>query len=174
MRVKLIRIGKRKKCLRACSHEARYLGRQGYLGPLRYPSVHVCLCFESLYVHMKPGKLGGPRYLTWTTQLSMWTLCTGISRWARTTSTVMHMTSIRTWKSTWWKLQMPTVNTHNMQEKNPFTRESIEKTDKTKFLLNTINFHVNPGQSCLRRVRYLEVSEISHLHVNRLLVWCAK
>ena len=88
-----------------------------------------------------PGYPGYPGQL-----LSMWTLCTGISRGAGTISTVMRMTSIRTWKPTWRKLQMPNVNTHNMQEeihlidieqrKYP---ESIEKTDKTKFLLNTMH-----------------------------------
>ena len=58
-----------------------------------------------------PGLPGWPGQL-----LSMWTLCTGISRRAGTTSPLMRMTSIRTWKPTWRKLQMPHVNTHNIQE----------------------------------------------------------
>ena len=59
-----------------------------------YPGAHVFLCFESLSVHMESG----------------------ITRGAGTTSTVMRMASIRTWKPTWRKLQMPNVNTRNMQE----------------------------------------------------------
>ena len=47
----------------------------------------------------------------------MWTLCTGISLWARTTSTVM---------------KMPTVNTHNMQEKIHLHVIYIEQQQKEK------------------------------------------
>ena len=50
--------------IKACSHEERYLGGQGYLGPPRYPGAHVFLCFESLSVRMKP------RYLAWTTRVT--------------------------------------------------------------------------------------------------------
>ena len=39
-----------------------------------------------------------------------------LHRGAGTTSTVMRMTSIRTWKPIWRELQVPNVNTHNMQE----------------------------------------------------------
>ena len=92
---------------------------------------------------------------------------------------------------------MPNVNTHmQYARRNPFNRyrttakrESIEKTDKTKLLLNTmhlvrlkynfpeycygglkqprgnnpLNFHVDPGQSCLGRVIYSGVQVIASL-----------
>ena len=86
-----------------------------------------------------------PRYLAWTTRVTRLTETTiihvnALHRGAGTTSTVMRITSIRTWKPTWWKLQVPNVNTHNMQEEiHLIDIESIEKTDKTKFLLNTMH-----------------------------------
>ena len=80
-----------------------------------------------------PGYPGYPGQL-----LSMWTLCTGISRGAGTTSTVMRMTNIA---------EIAGAKCEHAQygRRDPFNwyrttakRESIEKTDKTKVLLNAI------------------------------------
>ena len=46
----------------------------------------------------------------------------------------MRMTSIRTWKPTWWELQMPYVNTHNMKEEIHLI--DIEQQQKEKYREN--------------------------------------
>ena len=117
---------------RACSHEARYLGWHAGISMLagisRVPEISRCARVSLFWKLVRSHETGITRgaeisrldYPGYPVNRDNYYPCErsapGYLGGAGTTSTVMRMNSIRTWKPTWWKLQVPNVNTHNMQE----------------------------------------------------------